>query len=175
MPCARCWMPKTSRLETQHIHIDRNISLSSIDVRVQTAMVKQHKEQMNDYKMRTSHAEHKRPVRVQQRKDVQVAHSDGCCSPKASQQTPRKEHHHQHTSHHANAHERTHSRLDPPEPFYRHQGRVEKSPRSKVGTPPPRKTASVEPAHVVQRESPVPSEDETKKKKKSGCCCCTIL
>jgi hypothetical protein len=96
---------------------------------------------MNAYKMRTPYGglkNHSQKNHSQQNPSkpnhVQVAHSNGCCSPKKTHnipsqpvviqpvviqqpQTPRQ-----------TAHEKSHSRLDSPDPFYYRRSRIRKNP-----------------------------------------------
>ena len=148
-------------------------------------MVKQSSEKYAEYKMRTSHGG---PMNSARQNNVQVAESSGCCSsskknvyaapsrptqrqqPKPPQQRPQ----HQQT-----AHERTHKRLDPPDPFYARQGRIRKNPnrgrktfqsRNQVHT-----TTELRQTNTNKTSTPAPQSAHHQPAKAKTNCCCTIL
>ncbi len=94
-------------------------------------MVKQNSSGHVEYKMRTSYSGPMNSARPNPYNHVQVAHSNGCCSSKKPSNVPSR----QHTqtfqptqAHRQTAHERSHLKLDSPDPFYSRYGRIKKTP-----------------------------------------------
>jgi hypothetical protein len=84
---------------------------------------------MNEYKMRTSYgvSTNYSQSNPSQYNHVQVAHSNGCCSSKNNQSIPPSQPIIQQTPRQITAHERSHLRHDPPDPFYNRYGRIKKN------------------------------------------------
>jgi hypothetical protein len=142
---------------------------------------------LNEYKMRTSHAGATYNYRQNpsQHNHVQVAHSSRCCSSKKTspsrpvviqqqrqqqqQQTPRP-----------TAHDRSHLRLDPPDPFYHHHEKIHKNNRTKKphqqqsGRNKIHSTVQT-PASARQSNHNYPPGQTTVSKPKEKSSCCTIL
>jgi hypothetical protein len=143
-------------------------------------MVKQNSSKYVDYKMRTSHSG---PMNSFQHNRVQVAHSSGCCSSskKPSNTPPYRPVYIQQTQtpHQPNAHERTHLKLDSPDPFYYREGRIKKTPH-RIRKPfhgnnhvhPIRPTTELRQTNMNQTYPPPPVHPPPKTKTN---CCCTIL
>ncbi len=86
---------------------------------------------MNEYRMRTHYggsANYSRQNPSEYNR-VQVVHSNGCCSSKKTENIPSQPVFKQQSPipPQPNAHERSHLRLDPPDPFYHRSGRIKKN------------------------------------------------
>ncbi len=137
---------------------------------------------MNDYNMRTSYG---RTTNHSQYNHVPVAHSNGCCSSKTTKNIPSQPvvmHHHQQQQEtpRQTAHERSHQRLDSPDPFYHRHGRIKKnfnrtrkpyqSPYSKNQIQAAESTRHPRQTNTNKNYQPVQTTATTKNN-----CCCTIL
>ncbi|UJR29073.1 hypothetical protein I4U23_010287 [Adineta vaga] len=118
---------------------------------------------MREYKLRTAYGGLLKKSRRKPSKynDVQVAHSDGCCSSQDSMN--HTSHKHKHTPRHE-AHERSHHKLGPNEPVYVQHGRVTKNYN--------RPKKSNEQFHSTGQTTSTKSVPATKQK---GCCCCCTI
>jgi hypothetical protein len=144
-----------------------------------------HNHNMNAYKMRTPYGGPKVNSRQNppQPNRVQVAQSNGCCSSsKEPQQVPSKPVTIQHETPRETAHDRSHSKLDPPNPYY--FSRVHQKPnrtkkpyyqqngKNKIHVTGPKTTSAKQ---LNTKPNPVqhPAPPPTTTNKKSSCC--TIL